>query len=92
MTKPEPPFDTEAFENYKQQLKQYQDKSVPQLVEEITKLGFKLDQALAKLISQLDTVIENEEPEEKENKLDKIISMLRNMQGIQLLTQQGKVK
>ncbi len=92
MTKPEPPFDTEAFENYKQQLKQYQDKSVPQLVEEITKLGFKLDQALAKIISQLDTVIENEEPEEKENKLDKIISMLRNMQGIQLLTQQGKVK
>ncbi len=92
MTKPEPPFDTEAFENYKQQLKQYQDKSVPQLVEEITKLGFKLDQALAKIISQLDTVIENEEPEEKENKLDKIISMLKNMQGIQLLTQQGKVK
>ena len=92
MTKPEPPFDTEAFENYKQQLKQYQDKSVPQLVEEITKLGFKLDQALAKIISQLDTVIENEEPEEKENKLDKIISMRRNMQGIQLLTQQGKVK
>ena len=92
MSKPEPPFDTEAFENYKQQLKQYQDKSVPQLVEEITKLGFKLDQALAKIISQLDTVIENEEPEEKENKLDKIISMLRNMQGIQLLTQQGKVK
>ena len=92
MTKPEPPFDTEAFENYKQQLKQYQDKSVPQLVEEITKLGFKLDQALAKIISQLDTVIENEEVEEKENKLDKIISMLRNMQGIQLLTQQGKVK
>ena len=92
MTKPEPPFDTEAFENYKQQLKQYQDKSVPQLVEEITKLGFKLDQALAKIISQLDTVIENEEPEEKENKLDKIISMLRNMQGSQLLTQQGKVK
>lgn len=92
MTKPEPPFDTEAFENYKQQLKQYQDKSVPQLVEEITKLGFKLDQALAKIISQLDTVIENEEPEENENKLDKIISMLRNMQGIQLLTQQGKVK
>ena len=92
MTKPEPPFDTEAFDNYKQQLKQYQDKSVPQLVEEITKLGFKLDQALAKIISQLDTVIENEEPEEKENKLDKIISMLKNMQGIQLLTQQGKVK
>ena len=92
MPKPEPPFDTEAFENYKQQLKQYQDKSVPQLVEEITKLGFKLDQALAKIISQLDTVIENEEPEEKENKLDKIISMRRNMQGIQLLTQQGKVK
>ncbi len=91
MTKPEPPFDTEAFENYKQQLKQYQDKSVPQLVEEITKLGFKLDQALAKIISQLDTVIENEEVEEKENKLDKIISMLKNMQGIQLLTQ-GKVK
>ena len=92
MTKPEPPFDTEAFEYYKQQLKQYQDKSVPQLVEEITKLGFKLDQALAKIISQLDTVIENEEAEENENKLDKIISMLKNMQGIQLLTQQCKVK
>ena len=61
MTKPEPPFDTEAFENYKQQLKQYQDKSVPQLEEEITKLGFKLDQALAKIITQLDTIIKEED-------------------------------
>ncbi len=61
MTKPEAPFDTEAYENYKQQLKQYQDKSVPQLVEEIIKLGFKLDQALAKIITQLDTIIKEED-------------------------------
>ena len=43
-TMTEPPFNTQAYENYKDQVKQYQLNTNGNLTEMILKLGFKLDQ------------------------------------------------
>ena len=66
MTKPEPPFDSEAYANYKKLLEETRAKQSDNFVEEITKVGFRLDQALAKIIDQLDMIIEQLEEEEDE--------------------------
>jgi len=58
MNKSEAPFDTEAYANYKEQVKQFQLNTNGNLIEMILQLGFKLDQTLDKIINQLDTVIE----------------------------------
>jgi len=58
MNKSEAPFDTEAYANYKEQVKQYQLNTNGNLTEMILRLGFKIDQLLEKIISQLDTIIE----------------------------------
>ena len=60
----EPPFDNDAYDNYVDQINKYKGKSLSELTQIIMKLGFKLDQQLAKIIKQLDTIIE----EEKDNK------------------------
>ena len=65
MTKPEPPFDSEAYANYKMLLDETRAKQSNNFVEEITKVGFRLDQALAKIIDQLDNIIEELEKEEE---------------------------
>ena len=65
MTKPEPPFDSEAYANYKKLLEETRAKQSDNFVEEITKVGFRLDQALAKIIDQLDNIIEELEKEEE---------------------------
>ena len=65
MTKPEPPFDSEAYANYKKLLDETRAKQSDNFVEEITKVGFRLDQALAKIIDQLDNIIEELEKEEE---------------------------
>ena len=56
--KNDPPFDTQAYQNYVDQVKQYQLNTNGNLIEMILQLGFKLDQTLDKIINQLDTVIE----------------------------------
>ena len=66
MSKPEPPFDTEAYANYKKLLEETRAKQSDDFVEEISKAGFRVDQALAKIISQLDRIIEELEEEENE--------------------------
>ena len=66
MTKSEPPFDTKAYENYKKLLEETRAKQSDNFVEEITKVGFRLDQALAKVISQLDMIINELEKEEED--------------------------
>ena len=66
MTKPEPPFDSEAYENYKKLLEETRAKQSNNFVEEVTKIGFRLDQALAKIIDQLDDIIEELEKEEED--------------------------
>ena len=66
MTKPEPPFDSEAYENYKKLLEETRAKQSNNFVEEVTKVGFRLDQALAKIIDQLDTIIDELEKEDED--------------------------
>ena len=66
MTKPEPPFDSDAYANYKKLVEETRVKQSDDFVEEITKSGFRIDQALAKIISQLDRIIEELEEEEDE--------------------------
>ena len=67
MTTPEPPFDTEAYANYKKLLEETRAKQSNNFVEEVTKVGFRLDQALAKIIDQLDNIIDELEKEEEED-------------------------
>ena len=66
MTKPEPPFDGEAYANYKKLLEETRAKQSNNFVEEVTKVGFRIDQALAKIIDQLDNIIDELEKEEEE--------------------------
>ena len=66
MTKPEPPFDSEAYANYKKLLDETRAKQSNNFVEEVTKVGFRLDQALAKIIDLLDNIIEELEKEEED--------------------------
>ena len=67
MPTPEPPFDSEAYANYKKLLDETRAKQSNNFVEEVTKVGFRLDQALAKIIDQLDNIIEEIEKEEEED-------------------------
>ena len=67
MTKPEQPFDSEAYANYKKLLDETRAKQSNNFVEEVTKVGFRLDQALAKIIDQLDNIIDELEKEEEED-------------------------
>ena len=67
MTKPQPPFDSEAYANYKKLVEETRAKQSNNFVEEVTKVGFRLDQALAKIIDQLDNIIEEIEKEEEED-------------------------
>ena len=60
MTRPEPPFDSEAYANYKKLVEETRAKQSDNLVEEITKIGFRLDQALSKIIDQLDKIIKDD--------------------------------
>ena len=56
----EPPFDTQAYRNYKELVnKKREEIDGDNITETIMKLGFKLDQLLSKIISQLDTIIED---------------------------------
>ena len=66
MTKPQPRFDSEAYANYKKLVEETRAKQSNNFVEEVTKVGFRLDQALAKIINQLDNIIEELEKEEEE--------------------------
>ena len=66
MTKPQPPFDSEAYENYKKLLEETRAKQSNNFVEEVTKVGFRIDQALAKIIDQLDNIIDEIEKEEED--------------------------
>ena len=66
MTKPQPPFDSEAYANYKKLVEETRAQQSNNFVEEVTKVGFRLDQALAKIIDQLDTIIDELEKEDED--------------------------
>ena len=55
------PFDTEAYANYKELVNKEKEKIDPDnLTEYIYKLGYRIDTLLTKIISQLDTVLEED--------------------------------
>ena len=57
----EEPFDTEAYGNYKALVDKEKEEIDPHnLTEHIYKLGFRIDTLLSKIISQLDTVLEDD--------------------------------
>ena len=66
MTKPQPPFDSEAYGNYKKLIDETRAKQSNNFAEEVTKIGFRLDQALAKIIDQLDNIIDELEKDEED--------------------------
>ena len=60
MNKSEPPFDTQAYQNYKEQVNKQRDKLSDNLVEEAYKIGYQIDTVLGKIIDQLDNIIEDD--------------------------------
>ena len=71
MNKSQAPFDTQAYKNYKALVDKEREKIDPDnLTEYIYKLGYKIDTLLAKLIGQLDTIIQSESEEENDKKID----------------------
>ena len=61
MNKSEPPFDTQSYANYKALVdKQREQIDTSNLTEYLYKLGYKIDTLLSKIISQLDTLIEED--------------------------------
>ena len=60
-SKDDAPFDTQAYKNYKELVDKEKEQIDPNnLTESIYKLGYRIDTLLTKLISQLDTIIEEE--------------------------------
>ena len=60
MSKPEAPFDTPAYQNYKEMVDKERANQSPDLIENIYRLGYKIDTALAKIISRLDNIIKDD--------------------------------
>ena len=57
----EPPFNTEAYRNYKQLVDKEREKiDTNNITESLYRLGYKIDTLLSKIISQLDTVLDTE--------------------------------
>ena len=63
MNKSEPPFDTQAYQNYKAQVdKQREELAGDDIIEGLYKLGFKIDQTFDKLIQLCDRILEEDSP------------------------------
>ena len=59
MNKSEAPFDTEAYRNYKALVDKEREKiDTNNITESLYRLGYQIDTLLSKIISQLDTIIE----------------------------------
>ena len=53
------PFDTQAYDNYKELVnKKREEMSTSELTETIMQLGFKVDQSIDKVLLQIDKIIE----------------------------------
>ena len=64
----EAPFDTEAYRNYKALVDKEKEKiDTNNITESIYQLGYKIDNILSKIISQLDTIIEDDSVGENDN-------------------------
>ena len=61
MNKSEPPFDTQAYKNYKELVdKEREQIDSVNLIESIYKFGFKIDQQLQRIIDRLDDILKEE--------------------------------
>ena len=59
MNKSEAPFDTQAYRNYKALVDKEREKiDTNNITESLYRLGYQIDTLLSKIISQLDTIIE----------------------------------
>ena len=64
MNKSTAPFDTQAYANYKALVdKEKEQIDTDNLTESIYRLGFKIDTLLTKIIDQLDTILEENYPD-----------------------------
>ena len=71
MNKSSAPFDTEAYANYKQLVDKEREKiDTNNITESIYKLGYKIDTLLSRIISQLDTLIEEDYNKQSDRKVD----------------------
>ena len=69
MNKSQAPFDTQAYKNYKALVDKEREKiDTSNITESIYRLGYKIDQLLSKIISQLDTLIKEDYREQNDNK------------------------
>ena len=69
MNKSSAPFDTQAYANYKALVDKEREKiDTSNITESIYRLGYKIDQLLSKIISQLDTLIKEDYREQNDNK------------------------
>ena len=69
----EPPFDTEAYSNYKELVNKENEQIDPDnLTESIYKLGYRIDTLLSKLIGQLDEISTTLEKDLNDNKEEEI--------------------
>ena len=60
-TMTEPPFDTQAYKNYKELVDKEREQIDPNnLIESIYKFGFKIDQQLQRIIDRLDDILKEE--------------------------------
>ena len=63
------PFDTQAYRNYKQLVDKEREKiDTNNITESLYRLGYKIDTLLSKIISQLDTIIEDDSVGENDTK------------------------
>ena len=73
MNKSEPPFNTEAYANYKELVDKENEQIDPDnLTESIYKLGYRIDTLLSKLIGQLDEISTTLEKDLNDNKEEEI--------------------
>ena len=71
MNKSSAPSDTEAYANYKQLVDKEREKiDTNNITESIYKLGYKIDTLLSRIISQLDTLIEEDYSKQSDRKVD----------------------
>ena len=64
----EPPFDTEAYANYRELVNKEREKiDTNNITESLYRLGYQIDNILSKIISQLDTIIEDNSVGENDN-------------------------
>ena len=73
MNKSQAPFDTQAYKNYKALVDKEREKiDTNNITESLYRLGYQIDTLLSKIISQLDTILEDDKGKNNDNWNDEI--------------------